>query len=91
METYDILMLIVLAAAALFGAVKGFAWQLASIASIVVSYFVAYRFREPLSHSIVAEPPWNRFLARLILVVGTSLVVWVAFNMVRRTIDRMKL
>ncbi len=91
METYDILMLIVLAAAALFGAVKGFAWQLASIASIVVSYFVAYRFREPLSHSIVAEPPWNRFLAMLILFVGTSLVVWVAFNMVRRTIDRMKL
>ncbi|QDV87938.1 CvpA family protein [Planctomycetes bacterium TBK1r] len=91
METYDILMLIVLVAAAIFGAVKGFAWQLASIASIVVSYFVAYRFREPLSHSIVAEPPWNRFLAMLILFVGTSLVVWVAFNMVRRTIDRMKL
>ncbi|WP_372897643.1 CvpA family protein [Stieleria sp.] len=90
-ETYDILMLIVLVAAAIFGAVKGFAWQLASIASIVVSYFVAYRFREPLSHSIVAEPPWNRFLAMLILFVGTSLVVWVAFNMVRRTIDRMKL
>ncbi|WP_231743901.1 CvpA family protein [Stieleria neptunia] len=84
-------MLIVLVAAGVFGAVKGFAWQLASIASIVVSYFVAYRFREPLSHSIVAEPPWNRFLAMLILFVGTSLVVWVGFNMVRRTIDRMKL
>nr|WP_220498127.1 CvpA family protein [Rhodopirellula sp. JC639] len=84
-------MLVVLAAAAIFGAVKGFAWQLASIASIVVSYFVAYRFREPLSHSIVAEPPWNRFLAMLILFVGTSLVVWVAFNMVRQTIDRLRL
>ncbi|WP_182866368.1 CvpA family protein [Rhodopirellula sp. JC639] len=91
MEIYDILMLVVLAAAAIFGAVKGFAWQLASIASIVVSYFVAYRFREPLSHSIVAEPPWNRFLAMLILFVGTSLVVWVAFNMVRQTIDRLRL
>ncbi|MCA9137118.1 MAG: CvpA family protein [Planctomycetales bacterium] len=90
-ETYDILMLIVLAAAGIFGAVKGFAWQLASIASIVLSYFVAYRFREPLSHSIVAEPPWNQFLAMLILFIGTSLVVWVAFNMVRQTIDRMKL
>ena len=91
METYDILMLIVLAAAGIFGAVKGFAWQLASIASIVLSYFVAYRFRQPLSHSIVAEPPWNQFLAMLILFIGTSLVVWVAFNMVRQTIDRMKL
>jgi membrane protein required for colicin V production len=90
-ETYDILMLIVLAGAGIFGAFKGFAWQLASIASILISYFVAYRFREPLSDSIVAEPPWDRFLAMLILFVGSSLVVWVAFNMVRRTIDRMKL
>ncbi|MEM6366566.1 MAG: CvpA family protein [Planctomycetota bacterium] len=89
--TYDIVMLVVLGSAGIFGAVKGFAWQLASIASIVFSYFVAYRFREPLSHSIVAEPPWNRFLAMLILFVSTSLVVWVGFNMVRKTIDKMRL
>ncbi|MCO8123821.1 CvpA family protein [Stieleria sp. TO1_6] len=91
METYDIVMLVVLAAAGLFGAFKGFAWQLASIASIAVSYFVAYRFRQPLSQSIVAQPPWNQFLAMLILFVGTSLIIWVGFNMVRRTIDRMRL
>lgn len=91
MEIYDIVMLIVLASACMFGAYKGFAWQLASIASIVFSYFIAYRFREPLSKSIVAEPPWDQFLAMLILFVGTSLVVWVGFNMVRPTIDRMKL
>ncbi|SRR6056297_2761484 len=91
METYDIVMLVVLVAAGVFGAIKGFAWQVASIASIVFSYFVAYRFREPLSRSIVAEPPWDKFLAMLILFVGTSLVVWVAFNMVRKTIDRLKL
>jgi membrane protein required for colicin V production len=91
METYDIVMLVVLVAAGVFGAIKGFAWQVASIASIVFSYFVAYRFREPVSRSIVAEPPWDKFLAMLILFVGTSLVVWVAFNMVRKTIDRLKL
>ena len=91
METYDIIMLIVFASAGIYGAIKGFAWQLASIASIAVSYFVACRFREPVSQSIVAEPPWNKFLAMLILFVGTSLVVWVGFNMIRRTIDRMKL
>lgn len=90
-EIYDIVMLVVLLGAGLFGAVKGFAWQLASIASIVLSYFVAYRFRGPLSESIVAEPPWNLFLAMLILFVGTSLVVWVGFNMVRETLDRMRL
>tara|TARA_R110002049_G_scaffold2750_9_gene22333 strand:- start:446 stop:1333 length:888 start_codon:yes stop_codon:yes gene_type:complete len=90
-EIYDILMLVVLVGAALFGAIKGFAWQLASIASIVVSYIVAYHFREPFSQSIQAEPPWNRFLAMLILYVGTSLVIWVAFRMISGTIDRLKL
>ncbi len=91
MEIYDIIMLVVLVGAVLFGAIKGFAWQLASIASILVSYFVAYRFREPFSQSIQADPPWNRFLAMLILYVGTALVVWVLFRMVSGTIDRMRL
>lgn len=91
MEAYDIVMLVVLIGAALFGAVKGFAWQLASIGSIAVSYMVAYHFREPFSESINAAPPWNRFLAMLILYVGTSLVIWMLFRMVSRTIDRMKL
>lgn len=91
MEGYDILMLVVLIGAAVFGAVKGFAWQLASIGSIVVSYMVAYNFREPVSQSIRADPPWNRFLAMLILFIGTSLVIWVAFRMISRTIDRLKL
>ena len=91
MEIYDILMLVVLVGAMIFGAVKGFAWQLASIASIVISYVVAYKYREPFSQSIQAEPPWNRFLAMLILYIGTSLLIWVVFRMVRGSIDRLKL
>ena len=91
MEIYDIIMLVIIVGAALFGAVKGFAWQLASIASIAVSYVVAYKFREPFSQSIQAEPPWNRFLAMLILFIGTSLVIWVLFRMVSSSIDRMRL
>ncbi|TWU19054.1 CvpA family protein [Allorhodopirellula heiligendammensis] len=84
-------MAIVLIGAMLLGALKGFAWQLASIVSIVVSYAVAYHYREPFSQNIQAEPPWNRFLAMLILFVGTSIVIWVAFQMIHSTIDRMKL
>ena len=91
METYDIIMLVVLIGATLFGAIKGFAWQLASIASIVISYMVAYKYRGPISESIQADPPWDRFLAMLILYIGTSLLIWVAFRMVRSSIDRMKL
>lgn len=91
MQTYDIIMAVVLTGAMLLGAIKGFAWQLASIASIAGSYAVAYHYREPFSENIHAAPPWNRFLAMLILYVGTSLVIWVAFRMIAGTIDRMKL
>jgi membrane protein required for colicin V production len=91
MEIYDVLMLVVLAGMMLLGAIKGFAWQLASIASICVSYVVAYKYREPFSQSIQAEAPWNRFLAMLILYAGTSLLIWVAFRMIHGTIDRMRL
>ncbi len=90
-EIYDVLMLVVLVGAMIFGAVKGFAWQLTSLASIVVSYIVAYRFRDPFSESIQAEAPWNRFLAMLILFVATSVIIWVAFRMVSPTIDRLRL
>lgn len=91
MQIYDIVMIVVLVGAVVFGAVKGFAWQLASIASIVASYFVAMKFREPFSRSISLDPPLNRLLAMLILYVVTSLLVWVAFRMVSRSIDRLRL
>ena len=91
MQIYDIIMIVVLVGAMLFGAVKGFAWQLASIASIVVSYFVALKFREPFSRSIALDPPLNRLLAMLILYVATALLVWVAFRMVSKSLDRLRL
>jgi membrane protein required for colicin V production len=91
MQAYDIFMLIVLAAAIVWGAWKGLAWQIASLASIVLSYFVALNFRQPLAAVINASPPWNVFLAMLILFLGTGLVVWVGFNLVSEMIERVKL
>ena len=91
METYDIVMLIVLGAAGIFGAIKGFAWQLASIASIGVSYWVAVNFREPFSQQIQADPPWNRFLSMLILFLGTAIAIWIVFRMISTWIERVRL
>ena len=81
MQAYDIFMLIVLGVAVVWGAWKGLAWQIASLASIALSYFVALNFRQPLAGVINASPPWNVFLAMLILFLGTGLVVWVGFNL----------
>lgn len=91
MQGYDLIMLIVLGMATIFGAIKGFAWQVASLASILVSYFVAYRFRYDVAEMIQAKPPWNQFLAMLILYVGTSFVIWVGFRLLSGTIDRVRL
>lgn len=91
MQTYDIIMLVVLAGAVLFGWWKGFAWQVASLAAIFVSYFVAFEFREPVAEMIKAKEPWNKFLAMLLLFLGTSLVIWITFGFVSRTIEKMRL
>ena len=91
MQAYDVFMLIVLAAAVAWGAWKGLAWQIASLASMVLSYFVALSFRQPLAGLIDASPPWNIFLSMLILFLGTSLIVWVGFNLVAEAIEKVKL
>ena len=71
MEIYDIIMLVVLLGATLFGAWKGLAWQVASMGAIVASYFVALEFRDQVSSFISAKPPWNIFIAMLVLYIGT--------------------
>ncbi len=91
MQVYDVVMLIVLVAATAFGAWKGLAWQIASIASILASYLVAHQFRDAVAQRIEADPPWNVGVAMLILFLGTSLVVWIGFRLVSNAIDRLKL
>ncbi len=91
MQAYDIIMLIVLAASTFLGFKKGLAWQIASLAAIIVSYVVAVQFRDVVATHIDTAPPWNTFLAMLILYIATSLVIWLAFQLIRGFIDRAKL
>jgi membrane protein required for colicin V production len=91
MQAYDIIMLIVLAAATLFGMIKGFAWQVASLASIIVSYFVAYNFRDQVATRIHVNPPMNTFIAMLLIYAVTSFAIWVVFRLVSSSIDRVRL
>jgi membrane protein required for colicin V production len=91
MQVYDILMLLVLVGAVLFGAWKGFAWQVASMAAIFVSYFVALTFRAPVAAMIKTEEPWNRFIAMFGLFLVTSLAIWILFGFISRTIEKMRL
>jgi membrane protein required for colicin V production len=89
--TYDLVMLGVLLAATALGAWKGLAWQVASLAAILASYVVAYRYRESVAAWIPVQAPWRVFLAMLLLYLGSSLAIWIAFRLVSRLIDRGKL
>jgi membrane protein required for colicin V production len=91
MDWYDIAMLAVLGLATLFGAWKGMAWQLASLASLVLSYFVALKFSAKLAPVFGSSAPWNRFLAMLVIYLAISIVIWLAFRVVAKFLDRIKL
>lgn len=91
MLPYDIFMLVVLVGTTLWGLWKGLVWQIASLASIFLSYFVAFQLRDPVSQYIGAKPPWNVFLAMFILYIGTAALVWLVFQFVRAFVDRIRL
>jgi membrane protein required for colicin V production len=91
LQLYDFVMLAVLVACTAFGAWKGMAWQVAALASLVLSAGVAVHFGKPLAPYFSAEEPWNRFLAMLVLYLATSLAVWLVFRMVSGIIDRVRL
>jgi membrane protein required for colicin V production len=91
METYDLLMLLVLVATTLFGFWKGMAWQIASLASLVLSYFAALRFSDQLAPVFGQQAPLNRFVAMLAIYVGVSFIIWMMFRLVSGVIDKVKL
>jgi membrane protein required for colicin V production len=90
-EGYDLVMLGILAGAALLGYFKGMVWQLAWIAGIVVSSYVAFRFGAVLAPFFGTQAPWNRFAAMLAIYVGTSLAVWLVFRVISGAINAVHL
>lgn len=91
LQPYDLLMVVVIFICTLFGAWKGVAWQVAALASVVVSSLVAIHSSGPLAPLISAHEPWNRFFAMLALYIFTSLTIWMAFRLLAGIIDRVQL
>lgn len=91
LQPYDALMILVVMATTVFGAYKGMAWQLASLASLVLSAGVAVHASRPLVALFGWHEPWNRAVAMLALYLITALLVWIVFRGVADFIDRVKL
>jgi membrane protein required for colicin V production len=90
-EGYDLVMLGILAATALLGYFKGMVWQLAWIAGIVASGFMAVRFGSQFAPYFGEQAPWNRFASMLALYVATSFAVWLMFRIVSGAINAIHL
>ena len=90
-QPYDIVMMVVLVGAMLFGAWKGMAWQVAALASVFVSGAVAVHSSPLLAPYFSAQAPWNRFLAMLVLYVVTAGAIWILFRLVAGFINRLQL
>ena len=88
---YDIIMAAVLVTATLYGAWKGSAWQLTSLTSIVVGYFIAYRYHAVVSPWIPVPAPGSVVLAMLLLFLLTSWAIWAAFRRLAKWLDRLQL
>lgn len=91
MQPYDILMLVVLVGATLFGFWKGMAWQIASLASLVLSALAAIHFSGRLAPVFGEQSPWNRYIAMLVIYMVTALAIWLVFRLVANIIDRVRL
>lgn len=88
---YDILLGLILLGTMVHGAIRGFAWQVASLSSLIVSAWVAVRWSPLLAPYLSRESPWNRYLAILVLFVLCSLLIWSGFRYVSRAIQRVRL
>jgi membrane protein required for colicin V production len=92
MQLYDLIMIAVLVGAAFLGAWQGFAWQVASFSSIVVSFFMSHQLRHSVARFFNEEPTlWDRILAMLIVYLVISLAIWVVFRFIAQILDRLKL
>ncbi len=91
LDGYDLVMVGVLLGTALLGYFKGMVWQVAWIAGIVVSSFVALRFGGQFAPHFGSQAPWNRFAAMLACYVATSLAVWLVFRTISGAINAIHL
>ena len=87
MQTYDIIMLAILGVSVFLGFWKGFAWQIATVAAFVVSYFVSAQFSVQIAQYLGI----NELIAMFGLFIGTSLLIWIGYGFVHKQIEKMHL
>ncbi|MGB9688388.1 CvpA family protein [Thermogutta sp.] len=88
---YDLVIGLIILWTTVYGAIRGFAWQVASLSSLVVSAWAAVRWSPTVAPYLSREEPWNRYLAMLLIFIVCSLIIWLLFRYVAQWIQRVRL
>ncbi len=90
MAVFDVVMLVVIVAGMIWGALRGITWQLASILSLVLGYAVAFPASAQLAPHFPGQPLVARALAMLVLYVAVSAGVFGIAWSIRATLRRLR-
>jgi len=94
MTTYDGVMIGLVAAGMVWGTIRGFAWQVASIGSLVLGFFCSHQgsryLLPPLSQYLPGSPAIQRAGSMLAAYIAISGAVFFAAWSVRATLKKMK-
>jgi uncharacterized membrane protein required for colicin V production len=90
MTIYDAAMIGLVVLGMIWGAIRGITWQLASMASLVLGYLVAFPLSGQIAPHFPGEPVVARSLALLASYAGVSGSVFLAAWMVRETLRQWK-
>lgn len=88
---FDLLAVMAILGAIALGAWKGFAWQVAGVASLVAGFVVAIPLSKLIAPLFGSTAPLNRFVALAVLYFIVSLGIYIAALIYRRTIERWQL
>jgi uncharacterized membrane protein required for colicin V production len=90
MTPYDFAMVGVVLAGMVWGAIRGITWQVASIASLVLGYAVAFPMSAQLAPHFPGEPVVARGLALLAVYVAVSGGIYLIAWLIRATLRAWK-
>ena len=90
MTVYDGVMIGVVVAGMIWGAFRGITWQVASIASLVLGYVVAFPLSAQLAPHFPGEPVVARALALLATYAAVAGGVFLAAWMIRETLRKLR-
>lgn len=91
MTPYDAVMAGVIVAGMIWGAIRGFIWQVAGLASLVLGYTASHMGSGQLATYFPGDPLVSRSLAMAAIYVGVSGGIFVVAWLLRATLRTMKL